>query len=84
MAHSTGHRADERGSKGKGAVNRHGTQEGMRMSKHKIIFFLDGKRILEMSAHGAFTGEIESAIGLLAHERGVSESDIYFAEVGST
>lgn len=54
------------------------------MSKHKIIFFFDGKRILEMSAHGAFTGEIESAIGLLAHERGVSESDIYFAEVGST
>lgn len=51
------------------------------MSRHRIIFFLDGKEILAMSADGMFRGEIESTIGLLAYERGVSESDIYFAEV---
>lgn len=51
------------------------------MSRHRIIFFLAGKEVLSMSANDIFPGEIESTIGLLAYERGVSEGDIEFAEV---
>ena len=52
------------------------------MSRHRIIFFLDGKEILAMSADGMFPSEIKSTVALLAYEKGVSESEIYFAEVG--
>lgn len=47
-----------------------------------IMFYLDGKEILRISKAGLHEGELEATLGLLAYERGVSESDIEFAEVG--
>ena len=41
MAHSAGDRPDERGSKGKGAVNRHGTQEEQRVRAREILNLIE-------------------------------------------
>lgn len=54
----------------------------MKTSSSWISFYLDGKEILRISKAGLHEGELEATIGLLAYERGVSEGDIEFAEVG--
>jgi len=41
MAHNTGHRTDKRGSKGKGTVNRHYTQEGQRVRAREILNLIE-------------------------------------------
>lgn len=47
-----------------------------------IVFYHDGREILRISKNGLHEGELQDTIGLLAYERGISEGDIEFAEVG--
>lgn len=47
-----------------------------------IVFYHDGLEILRISKNGLHDGELQDTIGLLAYERGISEGDIEFAEVG--
>ena len=63
---------------------RPGTAEGgMIVGKRGwIVFYHDGREILRISKNGLHEGELQATIGLLAYERGISESDIEFAEVG--
>lgn len=47
-----------------------------------VVFFApNGREILRISKFGLSDGEIESTIGLLAYERGLSIDEISFAEV---
>lgn len=48
-----------------------------------IVFYLAGKEILRISKTSLHEGELEATLSLLAHECGVSEGDIEFAEVSS-
>ena len=51
--------------------------------KRWIVFFeAGGSELLRISVRGLGEGEIESTIGLLAYEKGIPESSIYFAEMG--
>lgn len=51
------------------------------MKKQWLVFFCDGKELLRYSLTGTFPGERESTIQLLAYERDIPASAIYFAIV---
>lgn len=47
-----------------------------------IVFYApDGRELMAYTVRGTFEGELESTIKLLADESGLSESEIYFAEI---
>ena len=56
---------------------------GMNRGRKWIVFFLAGKEILRYTMEGEGQEERQETIKLLTYERGVSPSEIYFAEITS-
>ena len=55
----------------------------MKRGRKWIVFFLAGEEILRYTMEDEGQEERQETIKLLAYERGVSPSEIYFAEVTS-
>lgn len=55
----------------------------MKRRRKWIVFFLAGEEILRYTMEGEGQEERQETIKMLAYERGVSPSEIYFAEVTS-
>lgn len=53
----------------------------MKAKRKWLVFFCDGKEILRYTLNGSFPEEREETMKLLAYERDVPVSAIYFAEI---